>query len=368
MDAMESLYSSYLHARSPLLEDRLKFLLDTISHLLKLEQCSVAFSTDDQPNYHVIRSEFGQEEKSKQPLASPVFSLMGEGQGDGVVVFQTMVISVDSSSKKVAAKTPSDQESTRHVVSAFFSMNDGSDIRFMAARCLESGEFTPRERSFITKTLEAIKSEVNHQLTNHYRALLSDSTEKLLTDSRCGILLITKNMVVLGKSAVADDLLQEIRVLLFADNRLYSDFPKYQLALERAIHDLCADKDLDHTILEPVENQSGEKYTIAIRRNAEKPSTWLRDVSFCLFIISWAEDISHLAPLLDLWQLSPAEKKALLAIVEFDSIKKAAQILDISSNTVKAHLKSAYRKLGVDSKAMLFKRLNLVRKIKALLS
>lgn len=367
MDAMESLYYSYLHARSPLLEDRLKFLLDTISHLLKLEQCSVAFSTDEQPKYHVIRSDFGPGAESVLPIPALLFSRESDVAGEGVVAFQTMVLSAGAS-KKTTAKKPSPQELEKHVVSAVFAMNDGSSIQFVAARRLDSGEFSPRERTFVTNALEAIKSEVNHELTNHYRELLSDSTEKLLTDSRCGILLITKHMVVLGKSAVADDLLQEIRVLLITDNRLFSDFPKYQLALERAIHDLCVDHDLDHTILEPVENQSGEKYTIAIRRNAEKPQTWLRDVSFCLFIIAWAEDLSHLAPLLDLWQLSPAEKKALLAIVEFDSIKKAAQILDISSNTVKAHLKSAYRKLGVDSKAMLFKRLNLVRKIKALLS
>lgn len=367
MDAMESLYSSYLHARSPLLEDRLKFLLDTISHLLKLEQCSVAFSTDELPEYHIVRSDFAPGAESSLPVPSLIYSRDQENPGDGVVVFQTMLLSVDSSKKTAAKKQPS-QAREQYVVSAIFSMNDGSSIRFVAARRLDRGEFSARERTFVTNALEALKSEVNHALTNHYRELLSDSTEKLLTDSRCGILLITKHMVVLGKSAVADDLLQEIRVLLITDNRLSSDFPKYQLALERALHDLCADNNLDHTILEPVENQSGDKYTIAIRRNAEKPQTWLRDVSFCLFIIAWAEDLSDLAPLLDLWQLSPAEKKALLAIVEFDSIKKAAQVLDISSNTVKAHLKSAYRKLGVDSKAMLFKRLNLVRKIKALLS
>jgi DNA-binding CsgD family transcriptional regulator len=368
MDAMESLYASYLHARSPLLEDRLKFLLDTISHLLKLEQCSIVFSTDEQPDYHVIRSEFGAGSALQLPVSALTVPQQPGAAGEGVVVFQTMVLAVDGPSQKPARKKPPNQGHDQHVVNAFFPMNDGSSIRFVASRRFDRGEFSPRERTFLTKALEAIKSEINHELASQYRDLLSESTGKLLTDSRCGILLITKHMVVIEKSAVADDLLQEIRVLLFSNNRIYSDFPKYQLALERAIHDLSTDKDLDHTILEPVENQSGDKYTIAIRRNPDKPQTWLRDVSFCLFIIAWAEDISHLAPLLDLWQLSPAEKKALLAIVEFDSIKKAAQILEISTNTVKAHLKSAYRKLGVDNKAMLFKRLNLVRKIKALLS
>ncbi|MGO1538923.1 MAG: LuxR C-terminal-related transcriptional regulator [Leucobacter sp.] len=87
-------------------------------------------------------------------------------------------------------------------------------------------------------------------------------------------------------------------------------------------------------------------------------------LSFPMRVIprSAAEQLARLVPTLPLTHslqslaretapLTPAQRRTLVAVVEAGSVSAAAQRLFISPDTVKAHLKAVYRKLGVTSRA-----------------
>lgn len=366
MDAME-LISYYLYPHNPHLEDRLKLLVNTVTYFLELEHCSITVSSNERQDYRVITGDPLKGAESNQ--GHHFFS----GHGDNAAADENTLVfrqktPIDTASHAEALESHLQKSQGKYVASSDFFTNGGLLIKFMIARGIDLGEFSIDETNFIEKSIASIKHEINSEVKKHYRSLLCNSTEKLLTQSRCGILVINKKMDVLEKSALAEDLLQEMHIYSCTGNHLSSDFPEHQVELAETMQELCANSELSHKIIRSVENRRGEKYTIAIRRNVPKPYNLSLEISFSLFIFSWREDVADLSPFFDLWQLSPAEKKALTAILQFDNIKKAALVLDLSSNTVKAQLKSAYRKLGVESKSMLFKRLNLVRKMEALLS
>jgi LuxR family maltose regulon positive regulatory protein len=61
-------------------------------------------------------------------------------------------------------------------------------------------------------------------------------------------------------------------------------------------------------------------------------------------------DVPEFAPPIGDWSLSPGELRVLAELLRVDSVDELAGRLQLSSNTVKTHLKRIYRKLGVGSR------------------
>jgi DNA-binding CsgD family transcriptional regulator len=177
---------------------------------------------------------------------------------------------------------------------------------------------------------------------------------------------LNQKLEVLEKSVLADELLEKIRVYHCNERLLAGRSKEYQVKIDNTVRELSADNGLPYKIVDVVVTERGEQFTLVIAKVVSQ-NMLLAEGNFLVFIFSSAEGSIDPGNLLSLWQISPAERRVLAAIARYDNIKKVAIELKISPNTAKAQLKSAYKKLGVGSKMMLMKRLNLLRNIEALM-
>jgi DNA-binding CsgD family transcriptional regulator len=366
MDAIK-LNSSLPQGSPNQFEERLRFLLNTISYILNLDHCEIILSADGSQNYRTITCT----PENESVFSQKHFIFNGYRNNnrpeERLVFFRELPLAENRNiddDQKISTKA----QREKFIASSELTIDDSLHVRFVLARDIDLGKFSDAEVGMIENCIDSIQNEIQIELGERYRASLFDSMEKLLARSRCGIMLFNRNFRVLRKSAILDDLLNEVRVYSCTEDRLCGSSPEHQSELEKTVHELYTSHHMDHRIVRTVENDRSNRFTIAIRKNIPDAPNVLLETSFSLFIFSWRDDISDLGPLFDLWNLSPAEKKVILAIAQFDNIKKVALALNLSSNTVKVQLKSSYRKLGIESKAMLFKRLNLVRKMDALLN
>lgn len=365
MDKFEFLANINLLAYPHSLENRLKLMLENTRAFLKLNICSILFLTDNGRKFDIISCGEHEElvsEYREKFLCLDQYHDFPDGE---IVVFHPSAID-DSAAGREFSSFCSEKVHIKSVAGADFKPHQNLEVRVRFTRNHQQEEFTEADIRVLEKLLLPLRDAINAGIDHQHRMLFDLCAQKLLSRFRIGMLLLSKQMEILGESPLAQDLLERTHAYHKNKSKLVGRSREYQELLEQSAHEIEADNELYYRAINIKTADKTEHYTIVIAR---KPD-WrylLPGTDFITFIFSSLEENMDSVALLRQWRISPAEQKVLAAIIRFDNVKKVAIELNISPNTAKAQLKSAYRKLGIDSKMMLLKRLNMVRNIEALL-
>jgi DNA-binding CsgD family transcriptional regulator len=255
------------------------------------------------------------------------------------------------------------------VAAADLQLHNHLEVRLRLTRSAQQAAFTDREITLIDKIVPHLKNTIDQAIHAQYHSLFDASAQKVLAHFRIGMLIINKELDILDKSSLSEELLAKSNALVCNGGKLVTRSRDYQAKVEQMIQDLCGNDEILYRTLSIIAPKTGAEYTIAITRDDAGPlDNLIAEHRFNVFIFSSLDEKIDMSILVGLWKVSPAEQRVLSAMMRYDNVKKVAIELKISPNTAKAQLKSVYRKLGIVSKTMLIKRLNSVRNMTALLS
>lgn len=358
MDERDFLTTIDLLTDRPPLEARLKRMLDAARAFFNLDVCSLLFVPDSGADFHIVSCGMGagavHEERGQYFCADRAVDagdeivVLRRGQGEGAGIF-THNFRVES------------------VAGADFRPLRNLEVRLRLTRSQPHGEFSDGEVDLIERLIAAIRGVIRATAREAHDALFNRYAQKLLTCLRVGIFIVSPRLEILEQSALADELLTRLRSYHRSERWLAGAGEEQQQKLDQALLDLNTSSDTHYKVVDVVAAGRGEQYPLVMARTALAPPAFIENC-YAVLIFSSAEDLCNVDRLLNLWQISPAEKRVLTAIARYENIKKVALELNISPNTAKAQLKSVYKKLGVGSKMRLMKRLNVLRNVEALMS
>ena len=365
MDEIDYLSTVHLLTQHRSLEGRLKGVLETTRSFLNLDICSILFVPDSGADYHIVSGgdgEMVQDERGAYASVDP----LRDTTDSNVVVFRRNKSDANQSKYEIG-EIFTHKLHVKSVAGADFRLHKNLEVKLRLTRNHEQGEFNDAEIKLIEKVISAVRETICDAVRQQHQAIFNTSAQKLLTRLRIGMFILNQRLEILEKSVLADELLEKIRAYHCNENWLAGRSREQQTKLDHTVRELNNNNELFYKIVDAVATEKGEQYTMVIAKTTSQDMPFSEN-NFLVFIFSSPETNGEPSNLLNLWHVSPAEKKVLAAIARFDNIKKVAIELKISPNTAKAQLKSAYRKLGVGSKMMLMKRLSLLRNIEALMS
>lgn len=174
-----------------------------------------------------------------------------------------------------------------------------------------------------------------------------------LIHSSChAVFVVASNGKVLMTNARAESLLAQGDGLFIAGNRLACRVPSQQQLL-----DSVTQSALESDRIKPgggwlrIHRQSGRHpYVVLVSRFADKGAVFSSFEPKALIVVSDPADTPVLGKMAlhDVFGLTPTEASIASALTAGHSIESAAALLGIRSGTARDHLKSAFRKLGVN--------------------
>lgn len=365
MDEVDYLSTIKLLTHNQSLEGRLKLVLETTRSFLNLDICSILLVPDSGSDFYIISCgdnvNFVQDDSGKYISAEQSDS----DSEDDLIVLRRNKADADYESYGFS-EVDAQKLHIKSVAGADFRLHQNLEVRLRLTRNQGRGEFSSAEINLVEKVIASIRTAICGAIHEQHRAVFDLSALKLLTRLRIAMFTLNQKLEILEKSALAEELLEKTRAYRGDDSLLTGRSREYQIKLDNAIEELKNNDELRYKIVDIIVTDKGEQYTLVIAKVVSQ-NMLFAEGNFLVFIFSSSEGCIDPGNLLNLWQISPAEKKVLAAIARYDNIKKVAIELKISPNTAKAQLKSAYRKLGVGSKMMLMKRLNLLKNIEALM-
>jgi DNA-binding CsgD family transcriptional regulator len=371
MDELDFLSKIFLClTQSESIEDRLRAALLTIKEFVDVDMASIIFIPETKHDFRVISVGAGSDELIEEYKKEYFYVDNHHGFPDSkAVVFHPAEGLVEGD----AATQPfrdfcREKLHIRSAIGIDFQLHDSLQVRLRLTRLPEQGEFTAVEIEALDKVAPYIKRAIDQAVYAQYHSLFDFSAQKILARFRIGIMVINKSLEVMDKTPLVDKLLASSDAFTCNNKKLIARSKDYQSRIERMMRELSTDEKVVYRTMSVAVPRSRDEYTLAITRNVSslQDSLFLEE-RFTVFIFSSAEENVDMGILVALWRISPAEQRVLSAIMRFDNVKKVANELNISPNTAKAQLKSVYRKLGIDSKTMLIKRLNSAKNMAALL-
>lgn len=368
MDEKDFLFTVNLLTKSQTLEGRLRQVLEATRVFFNLDICSLLFVPDGGDDFHIVSCREGagivQEEQGKYLCSNRSDASAGE-----VVVFRSNRIEADGDSPAADSTAGVFTHNFRveSVAGVDFRPLQNLEVRLRLTRSHEQGEFSDSEIDLIEQLITSIRCAVSAATREKYDALFNGYALKLLTCLRVGMFIVSPRLEILEKSLLADELLAKIRSYHCSERWLAGTSAEHQEKLDQAVYELNTHQEMRYKVVDIIAMGRGEQYPLVIAKTGS-PHLAFAESNFVVFIFSSAEDLFSVDKLLNIWQISPAEKRVLTAIARYDNIKKVALELNISPNTAKAQLKSVYKKLGVGSKMRLMKRLNVLRNVEALMT
>lgn|GEM_PF-888812 len=350
------------------IEQRLKSALEVIRSYFLLDIASILFIPENNHDLQVIAS--GEKEDFVEEYKREYFYLdQYHGFPDNKIVVFHPAADDDNPSTQSFRDFCSSTVGINTVAGADFRLNQNIEVRLRFSRAHARSEFKASEIKILEKIVPIIRRAIEQAAQAQYHSLFDFSAQKILSRFRIGIVIVNRELEVLDKSALADKLLDSSNAFNCNKGKLVAKSRDIQQKLERMIHDLHEHEDVFYRTMNIQSLRPREEYTLAITKETASPQRGLfTENRFTIFIFSSLEEDFDMGILVTLWRISPAEQRVLSAVLRFDNVKKVALELNISPNTAKAQLKSVYRKLGIESKTMLIKRLNSVKNMAALLS
>jgi len=350
------------------IENRLKAAMDVVRAFFLLDIAAILFIPENNHDLQVIGS--GDKEDFIDEYKREYFYLdQYHGFPDNKVVVFHPAVDDSNPSTEAFRSFCAGTVGINAVAGADFRLNQNIEVRLRFTRAHARSEFKASEIKILEKIVPIIRRAIEQAAQAQYHSLFDFSAQKILSRFRIGIVIVNRELEVLDKSALADKLLENSCAFNCNKGRLVAKSRDIQQKLERMIQDLNEHDDVFYRTMNIQSNRGREEYTLAITKENTSPrGSLFTENRFTIFIFSSLEDEFDMGILVTLWRISPAEQRVLSAVLRFDNVKKVALELNISPNTAKAQLKSVYRKLGIESKTMLIKRLNSVKNMAALLS
>jgi DNA-binding CsgD family transcriptional regulator len=363
MDEIDYLSTVNLLTQNHSLEGRLKLVLEKTRSYLNLDACSIQFVPDNGSDFYIISSNESLDQVREQKGEYSLDATQGLEDSEAAVFRLNKSSPSQNGGEQGAIFTH--KLRVKSVAGADFRLHKNLEVRLRLMRNHEQGEFSAAEINLIEQVMASIRGTISTAIHERHQAIFDASAQKLLTHLRIGMFILNQGLEILEKSALADELIGKIRAFHYDEKLLAGKTREYQAKLDRTMEELTNNPALLYKIVDIVAAEKGDQYTLVIAKSIPE-SAPLSESIFLGYIFSCPEDFLSCSTLLNMWQISPAERRVLTAIARFDNIKKVALELNISPNTAKAQLKSVYKKLGVGSKMRLMKRLNLLRNIEAL--
>lgn len=350
----------------PLLKTHLLHILDTLQLLMNLERCTLSLTTEYGDDALSVSSSM---EPASLAHAHRTYTHSSDVDTEETFQFQQPLELrwenvADAAWSQLAS--PGSHEATveRDVLNEHPSPpNTVSIIQLNVVRHSRFGRLTFTETYAIQRVLQSIHRAIaeyfEHRSDDYYGSVL----ERLLTHFRIGIIKLSPQLNIIEKSSQVDDLLASTTNYRCQSGRLIKIAPHDHRIVERAV-DALHMKQLPYQFVDVVSTGNNGQCAIVVTQLAPRRDG--QAGGYVVYILCSMADHFEASDLLDFWQITPAEKRVLAGLTRYGSIKKVALELGVSPNTVKSQLKSAYKKLGVDSKISVLRRFTLLRLINAL--
>lgn len=351
---------------TPFFKTHLLHILDTLQLLMNLERCTLSLTTEYGDDALSVSS-------SMEP-ASAAHALRTHADspaGDAEEMFQfqqRLELGLESVphatwSQRAGSATHGAAIERDALDEPQSPNNTVSIIQLNLVRHSRFGRLTFNETYAIQRVLQSIHQAIaayfDHRSDDYYGSVL----ERLLTHFRIGIINLSPLLDIIEKSSQVDDLLASTTGYRCEANRLIKIAPHDHRIVDRAVEALNS-KQLPYQFVDVVSTVNNGQCAIVVTRLA--PGRDVQTRGYLVYILCSMADHFEASDLLNFWQITPAEKRVLAGLTRYGSIKKVAIELGVSPNTVKSQLKSAYKKLGVDSKISVLRRFTLLRLINAL--
>jgi DNA-binding CsgD family transcriptional regulator len=369
VDSMEEnvLLSPIYQTRSAqVLKNHLRHILNTTLVLLNLEHCTLSLVTENDGDALSVCSSL-EPASTVQESRSTVRSANANAEESFQFRLRLELGSEKSRDADLQLTNSSSSELAEHDHVASIEQTDiaAPFIKLWLVRKTRFGRLTYTERNAIQRVLQSINRTIacyiDHRPHDYHASIL----ERLLAYFCIGVIQLDRNLDIVEKSNLVDELLATTDSYRCQSNRLMKIAPQDDHIVERAV-DTLKNHDLPYCFVDVVSTLNKGQCAIVVAKLASESHA--PENGYLVYVLCSAADQFEANDLLNFWHITPAEKRVLAGLTRYGSIKKVAIELGISPNTVKSQVKSAYKKLGVDNKISLLRRFSVLRLIDALTS
>lgn len=247
-----------------------------------------------------------------------------------------------------------------------FAVGDSVAAVLQVVRRCERGSFEAFELENVRLIATYLRVAIYQSLWGLPQDMLPDGAERIRGRFQIGMLTIDDRCEVLARSALVEKLLDGCSCLGMRGQTLEAQSSAARESFAQILHELANCDSGVYRFLGC--DSTDDAALIAISRSNDRGiEAQLRGARYNVFLFSTEQEAIDIDAAAEIWRISVAERRILLAMMHYDSAKRVANELNVSVNTVKAQLKSAYRKMGIVSKAMLVRKLYSARNLEALI-
>lgn len=242
-----------------------------------------------------------------------------------------------------------------HILGVDLRLASGFEARLRLSRAPGGDVFTPDERRWVEKILphlrQALEIYQRLELSRSERAVMIDTVEQFAV----GTVLLDSSFAVLKVNEVAASILAEADGMVLADGHIVLSDTDANRAFNAVLTE-TREAPAGARTLFPVERPSGRGDIMVIAQPIPTPDFMhagaVPVVALLITDPARKRQIDG-TTLCRLFGLTPTEGAISAALANGASVGEAAQQLGIADNTVRAHLRSVFSKLGVNRQLQL---------------
>ena len=250
-----------------------------------------------------------------------------------------------------------------HVLGVFPLRSDTSLVTFSVNRSARDGVFSDDERNFLSSLVPHLQRAAI--ICNRLSEAQSLATSALETLNRVtfGVVMLNANAQVIATNATARAIFESRDGISHHQGRIAVLGASCRPTFDSMVHAACSSVGCNLTgepVILSIPRPSGARPYHAMAIPLSRPSAWRTgaQAAAMLAIFDTTRSPTSLgARAQTLYSLSRAESRLIDLLVAGQRLESIAETLDISINTVRTHLKSINRKMGVSSQADLIREL-----------
>ena len=242
-----------------------------------------------------------------------------------------------------------------HILGVDLRLASGFEARLRLSRAPGGDVFTPDERRWVEKILphlrQALEIYQRLELSRSERAVMIDTVEQFAV----GTVLLNPAFGVLKVNEVAASILAEADGMALVDSHIVLASAEANRNFKAVLVQACEAPAGSRTLF-PVERPSGRGNIMVIAQPVPTPDFMhAGTVPVVALLITDPARKRKIdgTTLCSLFALTPTEGAIAAALANGASVGEAAQQLEIADNTVRAHLRSIFSKLGVNRQLQL---------------
>lgn len=239
-------------------------------------------------------------------------------------------------------------------------------VVFVFTDPLDDREWDERDRRNVLRYMQIIAKPIRTRRQLSLLTDILDLTNKFLDGLPRACIVLTPDADVISSNTMAQKLLAQGDVMRIRDDKLELCDKGKNIELRRelqAVLELPKDKLATYTWHRNL-SDSTEPDSCMLAMHVFPFETWrlessTRDRVLIMAVQVQSEvAIPSVAQIREFYQLTGAQARVSVALLEGKTVEEVAEALNISVNTVRTHLRAIYSRLGVDNKSHLIARLS----------